>query len=96
MSLKLSSLPPIESSLWTKAFGETLLERPPVSRGPMAAHRARSRSRKSTTRGGTGRIRGEAVVARMQRKAPRHRENLEWSAIFRGPLEQEAGGDQRF
>lgn len=60
MSLKLSSLPPIESNLWTKALGETPLQPPPVILSPTAARRARSRSRKSTTRGGPGRTCGEA------------------------------------
>jgi hypothetical protein len=59
MSLKLSSLPPIESNLWT-ALGETLLQLPPGIPGPMAARRAKSRSKKSTSRSGLGRISGEA------------------------------------
>jgi hypothetical protein len=60
MSLKLSSLPPIERNLWTKALAETLLQPPPVILGPMAVRREKSRSKKSTTRGGPGRICGDA------------------------------------
>jgi hypothetical protein len=59
MSLKSSSLPPIESNLRTKVLGETLLPPLPVAPGPMAARKARNRSRR-TTSGGPGRICAEA------------------------------------
>jgi hypothetical protein len=60
MSLKLSSLPPIESNLWTKALGETPLQPSLIILNLAAVRKARSRSRRSTTKSGLGRICGEA------------------------------------
>src|SRR6266700_2034733 len=72
MSLKSSSLPPIESKLWSKALGETSLQPPPVILSSAAERRARSHLRKPT-RGDPRRSRDAPVVecsASEERLAP--------------------------